>query len=54
MTTKRLTLDPKTPPALSDQAKQIYDGTSDAETDYSDIPDMGDVAWKHSRSDPSK
>lgn len=53
MTTKTFKLDPKKPPKLSDKAKQSYDVTSDAEIDYSDIPDMGDVNWERPPPKPT-
>jgi len=59
MPTKTLTLDPKNPPKLSDEAKARLDATEDQEEiDYSDILDMGDVNWsalgvRHPRVKPT-
>jgi len=40
-----MSLDPRNPPKLSEEAKRYYDSTPDDQIDYGDIPDLGDTDW---------
>ncbi|QBY02484.1 3-oxoacyl-ACP synthase [Rhodophyticola sp. CCM32] len=53
MSTKTYKLDPKAPPGLTDAARAAYDATPDAQIDYDDIPDMGDVEWSRPSPKPT-
>lgn len=53
MATKTFRLDPANPPKLSAEAKARYDATQEAEIEYRDIPDMGDVDWQRPGPKPT-
>jgi len=49
MTVIKHTLDSKNPPRLTRKEKDRYDAMTDADIDYSDIPELGDEFFRNAK-----